>query len=817
MLNLRPCKIPPNTPAERIAETKLIQVPGGPWPIMCAAAASLMAIATCCAAEPSTIITVTDRVLTPDIQRLGINLGADRWLNGVTLVNERISNGGFEGVMYRQCSYGPAGEANAIFDWWDAGAWKSVIEGSNYTILNGPRMGEQGVIQQVTVAAHAEYPERGPMARYVLSGAGEPIAAGTGYLLEKIEPDRGIINGGGTCRVSTQGPATVTIVHDDLPPQTQGRSAARLQCEPGGSVELTLPVGSSQWTMLDGAWRLRFWARGNGRFVVHLSEKPNHNGQVYQTRTVVLQPEWTRHEVFFQIGQLSSDQVWLSIQFWAGQVTLDDLSLSMQGQRNPTVFRDDLVVLLKALNPGTLRYLQVGGSSIDNHLAPASARLAFSCNRSDTPYDDNAQNGGLMTARANAYDFGLHDFLQLCEQIQADPWYCTPGGMHPQEMRNLIEYLAGSADSPYGKIRAAQGRSAPWTTAFRNIHIEIGNEAWNSRGPYRHGGFNGPGYWNNLFTTAKSSPCFDPKIQLHAGGQAWNTNENEKIVNGTPAADSLALAPYALRFLMQDDPQLADDEQLFSWVFGFPWYESRQGVMAENYRRFAVDKHMPLSIYEINYHLVGGDAPVEPRNRIVAGVGGAVAMADWMLQLMQNQKIRVQNVFTLGQLHYTARQVGNVRLWGTVVRNLPGKVRVRPLFLAMIMLNRVLDGDLVEVVQTGANPKWLCTARYAKDGNDPFEVPYIHAYATRRQNMRGLILINLHRTQSLPVEFQLPGAVVPGSIRRWILTGDHIDANNEPEHDAQVVMGASRLAPLAIGQPLMLKPYSMTVIQWEQP
>ena len=74
----------------------------------------------------------------------------------------------------------------------------------------------------------------------------------------------------------------------------------------------------------------------------------------------------------------------------------------------------------------------------------------------------------------------MHEFLELCELVHAEPWYVVPLAYSPAEMTHLIEYLAGPATSTYGAKRAARGHAAPWTDTFTQIHLELGNEAWNS-------------------------------------------------------------------------------------------------------------------------------------------------------------------------------------------------------------------------------------------------------------------------------------------------------------------------------------------------
>ena len=131
------------------------------------------------------------------------------------------------------------------------------------------------------------------------------------------------------------------------------------------------------------------------------------------------------------------------------------------------------------------------------------------------------------------------------------------------------------------------------------------------------------------------------------------------------------------------------------------------------------------------------------------------------------------------------------------------------------MINTVLSGDLVNVTKSGADPTWTCRAEYDKD-QQPFDVPYLQAYATRDGKTRGVIVFNLHRTESLPVVLRFPGKVKPGTaiIRR--MEADKIDANNEPGHDPQVRETSVQPANFASESALTLKPFSMVVVRWEE-
>ena len=105
-----------------------------------------------------------------------------------------------------------------------------------------------------------------------------------------------------------------------------------------------------------------------------------------------------------------------------------------------------------------------------------------------------------------------------------------------------MEYLGGGSDTPYGAQRTVRGHSAPWTSAFARIHLEFGNEAWNS--VYKGGNIESSVPYGNrgneLFGAAKSSPQYAPaKFNFVLGGQAGWVNRSVEIANASTNHDSI--------------------------------------------------------------------------------------------------------------------------------------------------------------------------------------------------------------------------------------------------------------------------------------
>jgi hypothetical protein len=214
---------------------------------------------------------------------------------------------------------------------------------------------------------------------------------------------------------------------------------------------------------------------------------------------------------------------------------------------------------LKALQPGIIRYWGGNGQlgeTLDNLLTPQFGR----------------QRAGFSeySAQANQIDYGLHEFLVLCQQIGAEPWFVVPSTFSSADAANLIEYLSGSAaTTTYGAKRAALGQTTPWTQVFPTIHLEFGNEEWNST--FSGGSILYPGPYANqgqtIFAAMQADSSYIPgTIDFILGGQASSPANNAYIQGICTNDTSLAIAPYTMGTV----DSFADNESLFGSTFAEP-------------------------------------------------------------------------------------------------------------------------------------------------------------------------------------------------------------------------------------------------------
>jgi alpha-N-arabinofuranosidase len=123
---------------------------------------------------------------------------------------------------------------------------------------------------------------------------------------------------------------------------------------------------------------------------------------------------------------------------------------------NTRGLRNDVVQALKRLHVPVIRW--PGGCFADEYhwkdgVGPRDKRPAIV----------NTNWGGVSESNA----FGTHEFLDLCEQLGAEPYISgNLGSGTPQEMMEWVEYLTSDAQSPMADWRRKNGRDQPWKVKY---------------------------------------------------------------------------------------------------------------------------------------------------------------------------------------------------------------------------------------------------------------------------------------------------------------------------------------------------------------
>jgi len=95
--------------------------------------------------------------------------------------------------------------------------------------------------------------------------------------------------------------------------------------------------------------------------------------------------------------------------------------------------------------------------------------------RAQRPKMVNTNWGGVTEDNS----FGTHEFLDLCQMLQCEPYIAgNVGSGTVEEMAKWVEYLNFDGVSPMTAIRSQNGRDKPWKISFWGV----GNESWGCGG-----------------------------------------------------------------------------------------------------------------------------------------------------------------------------------------------------------------------------------------------------------------------------------------------------------------------------------------------
>jgi len=220
------------------------------------------------------------------------------------------------------------------------------------------------------------------------------------------------------------------------------------------------------------------------------------------------------------------------------------------GEKNTTVphtngLRNDVVEALKNLNIPNLRW--PGGCFADTYhwkdgIGPKGKR----------PSIVNTWWGGVTENNS----FGTHDFLNLCELIETEPYLAgNVGSGEVQELADWVQYVNFDGKSPMSDLRVENGREKPWNVKFWGV----GNEAWGC------GGNMTPDYYADVYrkyATFMSGPLF----RIASGANSADYNWTETLMKKIPShmVQGLALHHYAVINWEKKGPStMYSDEQYF--------------------------------------------------------------------------------------------------------------------------------------------------------------------------------------------------------------------------------------------------------------
>ncbi len=771
-----------------------------------------------------TTVAVTDAVVQTEVKRFGVNLGRHNDTSAEVLLRNIIPNGGFEPSSYRMVTHAAVGTTgdNWLQDFWrifwnndplGVGQQEGFWNGAQWEIVTGPSAGRSGVV--------LDYTHIGDNGNFLLDSTGANPSTGDIMFVTKTMDEMPELND------------LAVIEKTDLRPGTLGVHSVRLSVDPAQLWRFALnyymdsefrdnDTTAGKLQLIDGDWKLGFWAKGvNSGDSVRIRFQRT-NEATFFDEVIPLTTSWQYIERNYSFPAGTDDpreytelepHPILALGFTPSalgeEVLMDEIVFERPTSYN-SPFLDEVHEALNTLQPGTLRFWAFHfGESLDNALAL----------REEAGY-----SGFSPSIRMPTYwTYSLPDFLKLCQDVGADPWYVMPTTWTQAEIEGLVEYLAGPADGfhPYADLRAARGQVEPWTTVFDKIHVEYGNESWGGAtetdpmfGASLLGGINTGQVADARFSMMRAAPDFDDaRFDLIIGGQATNPNRQLEIETNSSAHNTVGVAPYYLRLL--DD--ISSDEAIFQPVYADAGANAIIGGKVKDSQVLVETQGQGsgLAIYELNFHTTKHDAnnpiSIETRNDVVSSHAGSLALPIHMLTWLRDLGIKTQITHSLVGFSGGTNDGEKIRLFG-IMRDLLKTNRARPNFLAMQLMNLAIRGDMVATAQGGGNPSALQPPINGLE--DYADLTLIQSFAFRQGPLRTMVLFNLDMANMQQVLVDTSGPVRRGTTRLAALAPADPYADNEDSVEVEPVYFS--LPGFQDGSVLNLPPASMVVLVWRQ-
>ncbi|NDV66196.1 alpha-N-arabinofuranosidase [Bacteroides sp. 224] len=181
---------------------------------------------------------------------------------------------------------------------------------------------------------------------------------------------------------------------------------------------------------------------------------------------------------------------------------------------NTNGYRTDVLNALKDLKIPVLRW--PGGCFADEYhwmdgIGPKENRPKMVNNNWGGTIEDNS--------------FGTHEFLNLCELLNCEPYISgNIGSGTVEELAKWVEYMTSDGDSPMANLRRTNGRDKAWKVKY----LGVGNESWGCGGSMR------PEYYADLYRRY-STYCrnYDSNrlYKIASGASDYDYNWTEVLMN----------------------------------------------------------------------------------------------------------------------------------------------------------------------------------------------------------------------------------------------------------------------------------------------
>jgi alpha-L-arabinofuranosidase len=238
-------------------------------------------------------------------------------------------------------------------------------------------------------------------------------------------------------------------------------------------------------------YELSLFARGGEGFTGPLCVSlESSEGTVYAEKTIrSLTSDWKRYQFALKAKATDPKARLVITARQAGTFWLDMVSLfpKRTWKNRPNGLRPDLAEMLAGLKPGFVRF--PGGCWVEGDTMSQAYRWKQTIG---DPSERRTQYN-LWQYQAT-HGVGYHEYLQMCEDLGAEPLFVINCGMshkevvpldkmgeYVQDALDAIEYANGPVTSTWGAVRAKNGHTAPFNLKYMEIGNENGGNAYNER------------------------------------------------------------------------------------------------------------------------------------------------------------------------------------------------------------------------------------------------------------------------------------------------------------------------------------------------
>jgi alpha-L-arabinofuranosidase len=238
-------------------------------------------------------------------------------------------------------------------------------------------------------------------------------------------------------------------------------------------------------------YQLALFARGGEGFTGPLvAALESVDGAVYAQKTISsLGTDWKHYQISLTANATDPKARLVISTSRPGTFWLDMVSLfpKQTWKHRPNGLRPDLAEMLAGLKPAFVRF--PGGCWVEGDVMS----LAYRWKQTVGDPSERRTHYNLWQYHAT-HGIGYHEYLQMCEDLRAEPLFVINCGMSHKEVVPLdkmqefvqdaldaIEYANGPVSSTWGALRAKNGHRAPFNLKYMEIGNENGGTAYQER------------------------------------------------------------------------------------------------------------------------------------------------------------------------------------------------------------------------------------------------------------------------------------------------------------------------------------------------